>query len=66
MTAVCFFLYLTSVALGYGWISDTKFQKFLVKDWLWICKNIFGYGSGAKKSISTHLWLPPGQLPPQG
>jgi len=54
----CLFVaYLASVAIGYGWISDTKFQKFSVKDWIWICKNLFGYGSGVKKSISTHLCL---------
>ena len=34
-----FVLYLTSVSCGYGWISDTKFQKFLDKNWIWICKN---------------------------
>jgi len=52
-----FFAYLASIAIGYGWISDTKFQKFSDKDWIWICKNFFGYGSGVKKSISAHLWL---------
>jgi len=41
-----FVSYLTSVTLGYGWISDTKFQKILDKDgldmdiqkiyWIWI------------------------------
>jgi len=35
-----FFLYLASVAFGYGWILDTKFLKFLNKDWMWICKNV--------------------------
>jgi len=30
---------LTSVAFGYGWISDTKFLKFSDKDWIWIFKN---------------------------
>jgi len=45
--------YLASVAIGYGWISDTKFSD---KDWIWIRKNFFGYGSGVKKSISAHLW----------
>ena len=34
-----FVLYLASVAFGYGWISDTKFLKFLDKDGIWICKN---------------------------
>jgi len=52
----CLFVwYLASVALGYGWISDTEFQKFSDKDWIWICKNVFGYGSGVEKSISAHL-----------
>jgi len=52
----CLFVaYLPSVAFGYGCISDTKFQKFSDKDWIWICKNFFGYGSGVKKSISAHL-----------
>jgi len=51
-----FVLYLASVAFGYGWISDTKFQKFSDKDWIWIFKKRFGYGSGVKKSISAHLW----------
>jgi len=32
-------LYLASVVIRYGWISDTKFQKFLDKDWIWISKN---------------------------
>jgi len=53
----CLFVsYLTSVAFGCGWISDTKFQKFLDKDWIEIFKKFIGYGSGVKKSISTHLW----------
>ena len=30
-----FVLYLTSVIFGYGWISDTKFQKFSDQDWIW-------------------------------
>jgi len=47
-------LYWASVA--FGWISDTKFQKFSDKEWIWICKNFFGCGSGVKKSISAHLW----------
>jgi len=35
----CLFVsYLTSVAFGYGWISDSKFQKFSDKDWIWIAK----------------------------
>jgi len=51
-----FVLYLISVAFGYGWISDTKFQKFLDKDWIWIFKKFIRYGSGVKKSISAHLW----------
>jgi len=44
----CLFVaqYLASVAIGYGWISDTKFQKFSDKDWIWICKKFFWYGSG--------------------
>ena len=45
---------LTNVTIGYGWISDTKFQKFSDKDW--IRKNFFGYGPVVKKSISAHLW----------
>jgi len=53
----CLFVsYLTSVTFGYGWISDTKFQKFSDEDWIWIFKFFFGYGSGVKKSISAHLW----------
>jgi len=37
----CMFVsYLTSVAFGYGWISDTKFLKFSDKDWIWILKNL--------------------------
>jgi len=52
----CLFVaYLASVAIRYGWISDTKFEKFSDKDWIWIGKNCFGYGSGVKKSISAHL-----------
>jgi len=51
-----FVSYLASVAVGYGWISDTKFQKFLDKDWIRMCQNFFGYGSGVEKSISVHLW----------
>ena len=52
----CLFVsYLTSVAIGYGWISDTKFQKFSDKDWIWIFKKFDGYGSGVKKSISAYL-----------
>jgi len=35
----CLFVsYLASVAFGYGWISDTKLQKFSNKDWIWIFK----------------------------
>ena len=50
----CLFVsYLTSVA--FGWILDTKFQKFSDKDWMWIFKKFIGYGSGVKKSISAHL-----------
>jgi len=45
----CLFVsYLTSVTLGYGWISDTKFQKFLDKDLIWILKKFIGCGSGVK------------------
>jgi len=52
----CLFVsYLTSVAFGCGWISDTKFQKFSDKDWIWIFKRFIGHGSGVKKSISTYL-----------
>jgi len=50
-----FVSYLTSVAFGYGWISDTKFQKFSDEDWIWIFKKFIRYGSGVKKSISAHL-----------
>ena len=50
-----FVVYLANVAIGYGWISDTKFQKFSDKDWIWVCKNFFVYRSGVKKSISAHL-----------
>jgi len=35
-----FVLYLASVAFGYRWISDTKFQKFLDKDWIWTFNNV--------------------------
>jgi len=53
----CLFVsYLASVAFGYGWISDTKFQKFSDKDWIWIFKKCIGNGSGVEKSISAHLW----------
>jgi len=48
--------YLAIVTIGYGWISDTNFQKFSDKVWIWILKIFVGYGSGVKKSISTHLW----------
>jgi len=52
----CLFVsYLTSVAFGPGWISDTKFHKFSGKDWIWIFQKFIGYGSGVKKSISPHL-----------
>ena len=52
----CLFVaYLGSVAMGYGWISDIKFQKFADKDWICISKNLVGYGSGVKKSISAQL-----------
>ena len=35
----CLFVsYLISVAFRYGWISDTKFQNFSEKDWIWIFK----------------------------
>jgi len=55
----CLFVsYLASVTFRYGWISDTKFQNFSDKDWIWICKHFFGYGSGVEKSISAHLCLP--------
>jgi len=37
----CLFVsYLTSAAFGYGWTSDTKFQKFSDKDWIWILKKL--------------------------
>ena len=52
-----FVSYLTSVALGYGWISDTNFQKLSDKDWIWIFKKFIGSGSGVKKSTSAHLWF---------
>jgi len=52
----CLFIsYFTSVAFGYRWISDTKFQKFSDQDWIWIFKKFIEYGSGVKKSISAHL-----------
>ena len=47
--------YLANAAIGYGWISDTKFLKFSEKDWILICQNFFGYGSGVQISISAHL-----------
>jgi len=35
----CLFVtYLSNVAFGYRCISDTKFQTFSAKDWIWICK----------------------------
>ena len=42
---------------GYGWILDTKFQKFSGKGWIWIFKKLIGYGSGVEKSISARLWF---------
>jgi len=33
-----FVVYLANVAIGYGWISDTKVQKLSDKDWIWMCK----------------------------
>jgi len=33
---------LANVAIRYGWISDTKFQKFSDRDWILICKNFLG------------------------
>jgi len=52
----CLFVsYLASVAFGYGWISDTKFQKFSDMDWIWIFKKFIGYGSRVNKSIPAHL-----------
>jgi len=50
-----FVSYLASVAFRYGWISDTKFEKFSDEDWIRICQNFFGYGSRVAKSISPHL-----------
>jgi len=50
-----FVLHLTSVTFGYGWILDTKFNKFSANNWIWIFKKFIRYGSGVKKSISTHL-----------
>jgi len=52
-----FVVYLASVAIGYGWISHTKFQNISDKDWIWICKNFFGYGSGVKKLLSARLCI---------
>jgi len=44
----CLFVsYLTSAALGNGWISDAEFQKLPDKDWIWIFKKFIRYGSGA-------------------
>jgi len=52
----CLFVaYLPNVAIRYGWISHTKFHKFSDKDWIWICKNFFGYRSGVKKTTSARL-----------
>jgi len=35
----CLFVaYLVFVAIGYGWITGTKFQTFSYKDWIWIFK----------------------------
>jgi len=50
-----FVAYLASVAFRYGWISDTKFQKFLDKDWIWICKIYFGMDQELKINIRSHL-----------
>ena len=55
-----FVSYLTSVAFGYGWISDIKFHKFSDEDGMWIFKIFFGYGSRVKKSISAHFCRPVG------
>ena len=35
-------LYLANVSFGYGWMSDTKFQKFSGKEWIWIFKIFSG------------------------
>jgi len=54
----CLFVsYLTSVEFGYGWISDTKFKKFLDKDWIWICKNFSDMDQELKNQYRSPLPL---------
>jgi len=51
----CLFVaYLASVAIRYGWISDTKFQKFRISNGYGYAK-IFRIWIRSEKSISTHL-----------
>ena len=48
----CLFVaHLASVAIGYRWISDTKFQKFSDKDWIWICKKFLGLFSESRHGL---------------
>ena len=52
----CLFVsYLISVTFGYGWVSDTTFQKFSDEDYISMFTKFIEYGSGVKKSISAHL-----------
>jgi len=44
-----FVSYLTSVAFGYGWISDTKFQKFRIRIGYGYSKNLSDVGQELKK-----------------
>jgi len=58
----CLFVsYLTSVAFGYGWISNTKFQKFSDKDWIWIFKKFIEYGQESKNQypLISALYVAP-------
>jgi len=73
-----FVSYLTSVAFGYGWISDNKFKKFSDMDWIF--KNFSDMDQESKNQYpltsaywiviisGAHPWLPPvalqGYVPP--
>jgi len=57
----CLFVaYLATVAFWYGWISDTKFQKFSDKDWVWTYKNFSDMDQELKIKIRPPL-LPCGK-----
>jgi len=51
-----FVLYLTSVAFKYGWISDTIFQKFSDKDWIWTFNKFLDMDQELKNQypLTTH------------